>query len=90
MTREARLCNLSTMDALTHRLRSQLREAWKASGITLDEFATKIRKVNRECDYDGPALSRKLRGSTGMTVDEFDVFARALAVKLAWPKGGKS
>lgn len=77
--------------SITDRLREQLLEAWKASGMTLPQLATAIRNVRRKSSYGGPALSRKLGGKTGMTIEEFHLFSQALGVELQWPrsKSGK-
>ena len=80
------------MDLNTDRWRVQLHDAWKSSGKTLDQIANAVRRVRRSYDYSGSELSRKLRGETGMRLDEYEVIAQALEVKLVWtpPPAAKS
>ena len=70
--------------SLEARLREQLYAAFKASSMTLAELGKASKRANRSVDLDPPALSRKLRGETSLSIDEYKAIADALAVTLDW------
>lgn len=72
---------------LENRFRELLADAFerrKEQGWTLVDLGKAVKRADRRVDLDAPALSRKLRGLTGLSVDELRAFAIALEVKLDW------
>lgn len=76
---------------MTRSLVTQLRDAWKGSGITLEELRERAnavaRAANRRDDTFAMTLesmSRKLAGKQILTTHECEVIAQALAINLVW------
>jgi len=63
---------------------SQLREAWIASGLTLQAL---VARAGLECGAD--SLSRKLAGKQVLATTEAELLADALTLTLVWAPGAR-
>ncbi len=70
-----------TLDTL---LREQLYAAFKKKKWHLDGLRVALLNGKPPMKVDGPALSRKLRGLTGMSLEEYRALANVLGVRLSW------
>lgn len=70
------------MSSQSPSIHEQLREAWIASGLTLEALRERAGLV-----YGAHNLSRKLAGKQVLTTDDAERLADALTLTLVWAPG---
>lgn len=64
---------------MTRHIAQQLRDAWKASGLTLEEL-----RDGADLDVSPDSLSRKLAGKQVLSTEEAESIAGFLKYNIVW------